>query len=171
MDKATPLTEDAPAHYGYLEYDVSCDFCLWLICFPIHFGAAPFKTILNLEPEEVVKRDTFICGSNNSRRPYGELGSVDIGNCCCFVHLQSNFGPVSPGCGCNTALVTEIVEELKKRMKSRGDTGQIRRTEQLLGRINGLEAKLGTVDAKLDVLMKHLNIHEPVQTKLIEDRF
>ena len=32
-------------------------------------------------------------------------------------------------------LVAEIVKELKVRMKARGDTGQIKRAEQLLGEI------------------------------------
>jgi len=44
----------------------------------------------------------------------------------------------------------------------------------VLDRIIGLESKLdklSTVDAKLDLVMKHLNIYEPVQTQVIDDRF
>ena len=40
-----------------------------------------------------------ICGKNVAKHPYGELGSVERGNCCCCVAADSAFGPISPGCG------------------------------------------------------------------------
>ena len=55
----------------------------------------------------------------------------------------------------------EIVKELKKRMKARGDTGQIKRAEQLLGEIQILKAQAQNTDAKLDAILKHLNIEAP----------
>lgn len=79
--------------------------------------------MLILEHEEAVKIDTNLCGKSVSRRPYGELGSVDKANCFCCVHASSNLGPISPGCGCNVEEVDKIVFELKRRMKGRGDTG------------------------------------------------
>ena len=57
-------------------------------------------------------------------RPYGELGSVERANVCCFVGFTSNLSSVSEGGGqspmipgncCETALVDEIVRELKMR--------------------------------------------------------
>jgi hypothetical protein len=58
------------------------------------------------------------------------------------VSAVSSFGAISPGCGCESEIVDEIVTELKKRMRSRGDTGQIQRTEQLLARLEIVESKL-----------------------------
>lgn len=83
-----------------------------------------------------------LCGNHVSKRPYGELGSVDRSNFCCCVSAESAFGPVSPGCGCEAEKVDEIVAELKKRMRSRGDTAQIQRAEQTLERLDEVDAKL-----------------------------
>lgn len=48
-----------------------------------------------------------ICGKATSKRPYGELGSVDRGNCCCCVGFSSAFGEIAPGCG---ELVSALME-------------------------------------------------------------
>ena len=66
-----------------------------------------------------------------------------------------------PQCFCAGDLVEEIVKELKVRMKARGDTGQIKRAEQLLGEIQILKAQAQNTDAKLDAILKHLNIEAP----------
>ena len=50
---------------------------------------------------------------------------------------------------------------MKVRMKARGDTGQIKRAEQLLGEIQILKAQAQNTDAKLDAILKHLNIDAP----------
>ena len=68
---------------------------------------------------------------------------------------------VSPQCFCAEDLVAEIVKELKTRMKARGDTGQIKRAEQLLGEIQILKAQAQNTDAKLNAILKHLNIEAP----------
>ena len=60
--------------------------------------------------------------------------------------------------------MAEIVKELKRRMKARGDTGQIKRAEQLLGEIQILKAQAKNTDAKLDAILKHLNIDAPPPT-------
>ena len=46
-------------------------------------------------------------------------------------------------------------------MKARGDTGQIKRAEQLLGEIQILKAQAQNTDAKLNAILKHLNIEAP----------
>ena len=69
-----------------------------------------------------------------------------------------------PQCFCAGDLVEEIVKELKVRMKARGDTGQIKRAEQLLGEIQILKAQAKNTDAKLDAILKHLNISAPPPT-------
>jgi hypothetical protein len=83
-----------------------------------------------------------LCGKNVAKHPYGELGSVERGNCCCFIAADSAFGPISPGCGCDRDGVDEIVTVLKERMRSRGDTAQIQRTEQTLKKLTEVDAKL-----------------------------
>ena len=52
----------------------------------------------------------------------------------------------------------------KVRMKARGDTGQIKRAEQLLGEIQILKAQAQNRDAKLNAILKHLNIEAPPPT-------
>lgn len=86
--------------------------------------------------------DIDLCGKHVSKRPYGELGSVDRSTCLCCISVESAFGPISPGCGCDTERVDEIVMELKQRMRQRGDTAQIQRTEETLQRLTEVETKL-----------------------------
>jgi hypothetical protein len=92
-----------------------------------------------------------ICGQSESKRPYGELGSVAKSNCFCCVAATSSFGDISPGCGCDEGTVDEIVDELKARQRGRGDTAQIQRAEQINKRLNQM-------DYKLNLIMQHLNI-------------
>ena len=73
---------------------------------------------LVLEPEEAVLTSKTLCDTNVQRRPYGELGSVDKATSCgCCIGVASGLGALTPGMNCEEALVNEIVEELKKRMK------------------------------------------------------
>jgi hypothetical protein len=83
-----------------------------------------------------------LCGNHVSKRPYGELGSVDRSTFLCCVSAESGFGPLSPGCGCESEKVDLIVTELKRRMRERGDTAQIQRAEQTLIRLDEVDAKL-----------------------------
>lgn len=63
-------------------------------------------------------------------------------------------GDISPGCGCEPDLVDQLVEELKLRQRGRGDTAQIQRAEETLGRLDHIETKL-------NLIMEHLNIPDP----------
>lgn len=83
-----------------------------------------------------------LCGTSEQKRPYGELGSVGKSNSCCCVSVHSGLGEISPGCGCSEDIVDEIVAELKRRMRERGDTAQIKRTEETLKRLALVDAKL-----------------------------
>lgn len=113
------------------------------------------KITLKLEPEEAVLHSETCCATTNSRRPYGELGSVDatkqFGGC---HFVSSGLGVFSPGWGCDEDVVKEIVAELKVRMKERGDTGNIQRQELTL-------AMLREQDAKLNAIMQKLNVPIP----------
>merc|ERR1711974_471288 len=104
-----------------------------------------------LEAEEVTLTYNW-CGVCNgeTRRPYGELGSVDKGNCLCCVGVASGLTkdqPLCPGSGCNEPFVAEIVSELKTRMRSRGDTGQISRTEAVMAEVRGLRGDVDLIMA------------------------
>jgi len=107
--------------------------------------------ILNLDPEELNLRTTTPCSTSNARRPYGELGSVDETKCCCFSSVASGMGAQCPGWGCSHELVQEIVQEMKVRMKARGDTGNIQRQEETLLLVRHQEKKIDAILAKLGV--------------------
>jgi hypothetical protein len=66
-------------------------------------------------------------------------------------------GSISPGCGCNEERVDEIVDELRKRRRERGDVAQLHRTEQTL-------KLLDVTDKKIDMIMEALKI--PVGEKM-----
>merc|ERR1712086_1180309 len=121
----------------------------FICCVPGVIG----NKVMVLEPEEAVLKVTNPCCSVETRRPYGELGSVDTTNCLCCVGVSSDLSkqmPVFVGWGCDGILVATIVEELKKRMKVRGDTGNIQRIE-------AVQQQLKAVDRKLDLIMQHLS--------------
>mmetsp|Transcript_27047 Transcript_27047/g.89970 ORF Transcript_27047/g.89970 Transcript_27047/m.89970 type:complete len:166 (+) Transcript_27047:69-566(+) len=121
------------------------------------------KQQLILEPEEAVLITTTMCDTNTQRRPYGELGSVDKSSTCgCCVGVSSGLGAMQPGCNCEEELVAEIVEELKKRMKTRGDTGQIQRAEQQLTEIMKVQSDMAALNSKVDAILAHLEISAPV---------
>ena len=65
-------------------------------------------------------------------------------------HIHST-GQINPGCGCNSELVEQVVEDLKARQAGRGDPGQIQRQEATLESIRELHRKL-------DLIMDHLQI-------------
>ena len=71
-------------------------------------------------------------------------------------------GAFQPGCNCEEELVAEIVEELKKRMKTRGDTGQIQRAEQQLTEIMKVQSDMAALNSKVDAILAHLEIRAPV---------
>ena len=157
-----PRTAAAPvaSQFERKEYNVT-DWCcqaLCCVCCPITFGplipgVMGSKTIV-LEPEEAVYHVSCPCCKINTRRPYGELGSVDAVSCCCCVGVGSeltNKMAVFPGSGCNRPLVDEIVAELKSRQQQRGDQGQIQRTEVLLSEVQALRADVSAIMEKLGV--------------------
>lgn len=86
--------------------------------------------------------------------------------CGCCIAVDSNLTPgeangISPGCGCQNALVAEIVEELKARQKARGDTGNIKRAEQTIDLVTEVKSDVAELTAKVDAIMRHLNIPVP----------
>lgn len=148
---AMPLLE-------HKEYDVTAT-CASVIC------CGCIKSTVSLEPEEAVKTDTSCFGTVSKRLPYGELGMVDkITACGCCIGFRSNLSdinpktkklqPITPGCGCESTLVEEIVAELKLRMKGRGDTGNIHRSEEAIIRMRYL-------NEKMELLLKNYGVALP----------
>ena len=128
--------------------------------------------MLFLEPNEVNFTQKNCCGTQKKRMPYGELGNVSISTSCgcCAGFNAGGLAPgadgapgiISPGCGCETALVTEIVEELNKRQRARGDVAQMKRADEAVKNIHAISEKMNILESKLDAIMVHLEIPQPV---------
>eukprot|EP00959_Pyramimonas_sp_CCMP1952_P006850 143061-Pyramimonas_sp.AAC.1 len=91
-------------------------------------------TKLMMDDQEVLLKTRNACFSNTQRRPYAQLGSVDMITTACGCYtLISDFAPVTedgkggltPGCGCDGEKVTEIVRELQDRQRKRGGVAQV----------------------------------------------
>lgn len=117
------------------------------------------KQELFLEPEEVFFHQSGCCVNDKKRMPYGELQNVEQTNCCGCCHsfgggsgLAPADKPLAPGCcGCgHEKLVSDIVGELKLRMRQRGDTAQIRRQEEMGKKMDLVLAGLARIESKLD---------------------
>eukprot|EP00946_MAST-07B_sp_MAST-7B-sp1_P001533 g1533.t1 len=166
--EATPAGEvkvSEPTVFEHKEYDVTATCEKFCSC-----GTA--SSILFLEADEVLLRNKNCCGQQQKRQPYGELGSVDIvtscGCCAAFnagglaPGVEGAPGAISPGCGCERDLVNEIVEELNRRQRHRGDVGQMKRADEQARNVKVIGERLQTVEAKIDALMKHLSVPQPV---------
>jgi hypothetical protein len=153
-----------------IEYDTTdygCQLFLCLTC-PLHFlplfpGVLGTKRFI-LDEEEAVEEVKCALCSVNTRRPYGELGSVDKMNVLCCVGVNSELSkkmPVFVGWGCDDPKVSEIVAELKRRMKARGDTGQIQKADMALQEIKQLRTELADVRHDMKALLAHLQVPPP----------
>lgn len=136
---------------AHMEFDVTPFLLKWVHC---------VTQKLVLEEEEAVMKISNCLGKAEKRLPYGELGSVDEIRAYCICYgFRSDLSeldprtnervPMVPDCGCSGGKVTKIVEELKARMKGRGDTGNIHRSEECMMRQKYM-------NDKLQLLLKHL---------------
>ena len=148
-------------------YDVSntCErVCGYFPCCCI----GPTTRILELEDEEAVLSVSNNCLKKTQRRPYAQLGSIDkINSCgCCWMigsDLSESAGkegpqPISPGCGCEEALVNEIVEQLQSRKVSRGNIGQMKQQETMQVKIDELTAGQAAIHGKLDLILERMQL-------------
>lgn len=119
--------------------------------------------ILLLDPEEAKYVSTNCCTSTVSSRPYGQLSSVEESKCCCCVGVTSSMGAMQPKCGCETELVREVVEELKRRMRARGDTGNIQRQEELNSLLLVHDAQLRGICQKMGLEVPVVEAPQPMQ--------
>lgn len=150
------------------EYDVTnCCFRLNTCCLG--------SMTLHLETEEAVLITKTCISDSNKRLPYGELGNVTHNTACgCCHNFESKLSPdgengpvpISPGFGCDAELVQEIVEQLKGRMKGRGDTGNIQRAEDALQIMSKLLSETGSTGTKLDAVLAKLGIPAPAPASM-----
>jgi hypothetical protein len=68
------------------------------------------------------------------------------------------------GWGCDDDRVSEIVEELKKRMKARGGTGQIQKAEMTLQEIKQLRVEMTEMKQDMKALLTHFHVAAPVSS-------
>lgn len=107
---------------------------------------------LTLDAEEAQLTINGCCGLHtiNTKREYGQLGFVEKRkNCVCCFTVASDISPIpgqsdmAPGCPCtNRAQVSMIVRELRDRMATRGQVGQIKKQEKILGMIADVEENM-----------------------------
>ena len=119
------------------------------------------KTMILEQEEAVLAIDCQPFCSIETRRPYGELGSVDQTSCLCCTGVSSNLSQSMPlfiGWGCEYNKVGEIVQELKRRMKARGDTGQIAKTEAALKELHELRAEMKELKADMKLVLNALKV-------------
>ena len=119
--------------------------------------------VVTLEKEEAVRVDKGLCGQRVSRRPYGELGSVERNFFLCFVCVDSNLGTIMSGWGCDEKNSDQLVDALRERMEHRGDTLQIKLAEKILQKTND-------INEKLDLLKKHLDLEDAPTKVAMEGR-
>lgn len=55
----------------------------------------------------------------------------------------------------------EIVKELQARTQGRGDAGQVQRAEQQLMMLSSVDQKINNLEAKMNLILKHLEIRGP----------
>jgi hypothetical protein len=70
--------------------------------------------------------------------------------------------PLFIGWGFDDAGVSEIVAELKKHMKAREDTGQIKRAEQALQDVQQLRSEVTEMGQDMKALLTDFNVVVPV---------
>mmetsp|Transcript_7883 Transcript_7883/g.16244 ORF Transcript_7883/g.16244 Transcript_7883/m.16244 type:complete len:158 (+) Transcript_7883:255-728(+) len=135
--------------FSHEEHDVTCC-CEVLFC-----GGS--RLILSEEDAELVKTCCFGACESKKRGPYGELGTVDSGSCCCFygfaaASLMSSDGEIQcTGCGCETEKVDNIVQELKMRQGMRGDGAKTRMAESTIASLDLLHKKMDAIMNKLEM--------------------
>jgi|Transcript_124576 hypothetical protein len=104
----------------------------------------PLSKRLEMKDDEVVVKTRNWCISKTQKRPYAQLGSVDVHNQCgmCFT-IGSDLAPVNEkgeggmalGWGCDEATTRQIVTELQSRKEKRGNIAQIRKLDYLFNRL------------------------------------
>jgi len=114
---------------------------------------------LELTEEEAILSINNLCMQFKQSREYGEIGFVEKKKTCfCCFAVSSDLSPVpgqgdfAPGCACaNRGKVNLIVQELRDRMATRGQVGQIKKQEKILGFVSQMEDTMNVVKGSLNL--------------------
>jgi len=141
--------------YDVTNYIESGCLCLWCPCM-----GWQTKT-LHLQGEEVLYKTKNLCSTSTQKRPYAQLGSVELHDACCglCVGMSSNLekvnekgeGGIKPFFGIDRPYTEEICNELRARMEGRGDTAQRKQQTFLMEQITKLTAQVPLILAKRGV--------------------
>lgn len=106
---------------------------------------------LTLSKDEAIVISESPCYKCHAVESYAQLGSVQAFKLQCLSFAQTDHVLICPGCGCNDALVNEVVQEMRTRLVLRGRVAQIRQQEELMMEVIRLQVKLDLLlhEAKL----------------------
>jgi len=151
-----------PLMYDVTNYGESCILipcCGWIT-----------KTLV-MDEEEVSLRFNGCCLNNVQQRPYAQLNTVDVRTQCwgMCTTLSSDLakvdvegkGGISPGCGCATAQVQEIADQLNLRKNGRGNIAQIRQQTYMVDHVNKLKLQI-------PALLDHFGVAYPPDADTIK---
>ncbi|GKY97547.1 hypothetical protein MPSEU_000712900 [Mayamaea pseudoterrestris] len=146
-----------PSTLEVKEIDASIHPYFWMLSIPFHCCLYPYRTIINLEKDQIVRSDESLCGKTVSYRPYSSIGMVQQGSCFCLQCVDSNLGPLMVGWGCDDEWTKETVTELKVRGDAYSDRNQIQLTDEVAHRTT-------RVFEKMQAIEQHLEAHPQVLT-------
>ena len=128
---------DASKAFEVKDYGDVTNFWSCLCCFLCCLGKV--KTTFEMLEEEIhiVNEGTYFRSA--VRKPYPQLGDVEVTNCMCCLYVD-DVG--SPGCGCNKELVGRIAADLQERKVLRGNIAQLKVSENIMKEVLKINAKL-----------------------------
>ena len=131
------MHKDASMQFEPKDYGDVTNFWECLCCFICCCG--PLRKRANLLEEELMVTHEATCYRSAIRKPWAQLGDVEVSNCMCCL-MVDDVG--SPGCGCNQRLVNDIAADLQKRKVLRGNIAQLKVQENIMKEVLKIDAKL-----------------------------
>jgi hypothetical protein len=107
-----------------------------------------------LRNDEVVRYDKTLCGERISFTAYKDLGSVEVGTCCCLVCVDSKIGTVLPSYGCDREAANFIVSELHDKSAIRGEAALTKSADEVFNQAEDILAKTVLITRGLTNLTK-----------------
>mmetsp|Transcript_25913 Transcript_25913/g.36115 ORF Transcript_25913/g.36115 Transcript_25913/m.36115 type:complete len:170 (+) Transcript_25913:109-618(+) len=131
------------------------------------------EKVLTLTNDSVEYHSNCVFGCHDDRSyPYGELSGVGTAKACgCCPGIKPGFPVPGPdgivvGCCGDLDLTNEIVGELQKRSRQRGDIGQMKRTEEMQEDMKLLLTKVSRMESNLALVMKALKVAPAQEVKM-----
>ena len=93
------------------------------------------------------------------RRPYAQIDDVEKETACgCCVSMKAGEliqEPISNGMGCDEETITQIVDELKRRIEIRGNIGQMKKLESIMCKVDDLRLLMQVFQHELGLDMQY----------------